>query len=116
MPRGDGTGPAGMGPMTGRRAGYCAGFDQPGFANPAAGYGLGLGRGMRRGFFHHFGRGFRPHFGFYPMTPEYYGSPVQPATPSREQELGYLKAQATAWERELRELNRRIEELESKSE
>ncbi|MBC7077615.1 MAG: DUF5320 domain-containing protein, partial [Synergistales bacterium] len=24
MPRGDGTGPAGFGPMTGRAAGYCA--------------------------------------------------------------------------------------------
>jgi hypothetical protein len=34
MPFGNGTGPRGMGPMTGRGAGYCAGFDQPGFANP----------------------------------------------------------------------------------
>jgi len=33
MPFGDGTGPRGMGPMTGRGAGYCAGFGQPGFAN-----------------------------------------------------------------------------------
>lgn len=35
MPRGDGTGPTGMGPMTGRAAGYCAGYATPGFANPA---------------------------------------------------------------------------------
>jgi hypothetical protein len=28
---GDGTGPAGMGPMTGRAAGYCAGYLVPGF-------------------------------------------------------------------------------------
>jgi len=34
MPRGDGTGPAGMGPMTGRAAGYCAGNSGPGFTNP----------------------------------------------------------------------------------
>lgn len=34
MPRGDGTGPAGMGPMTGRAAGYCAGYQSPGFMNP----------------------------------------------------------------------------------
>jgi len=34
MPRGDGTGPAGMGPMTGRAAGYCTGSNAPGFANP----------------------------------------------------------------------------------
>ena len=38
MPRGDGTGPAGFGPMTGRAAGYCAGYDTPGFAGaPCAG-------------------------------------------------------------------------------
>ncbi len=34
MPFGNGTGPQGMGPMTGRGAGYCSGFNQPGFANP----------------------------------------------------------------------------------
>lgn len=59
MPRGDGTGPLGEGPMTGRAAGYCAGYSVPGFANPAAGLGRGMawgrggggGRGMawRRG-------------------------------------------------------------------
>ena len=34
MPAGDGTGPRGMGPMTGRAAGYCAGYPVPGFMNP----------------------------------------------------------------------------------
>jgi len=42
MPRGDGTGPAGMGPMTGRAAGYCAGYPAPGFMNPAVGMGVGV--------------------------------------------------------------------------
>ena len=37
MPRGDGTGPAGMGPMTGRAAGYCAGYPVPGYMNPVGG-------------------------------------------------------------------------------
>lgn len=46
MPRGDRTGPAGAGPMTGRGAGYCAGFDGAGFAN-GRGFGMGLGRGRR---------------------------------------------------------------------
>ena len=52
MPRGDRTGPAGMGPMTGRGAGYCAGYSVPGFANPAFGRGLvfGFGRGLGLGF------------------------------------------------------------------
>ena len=48
MPRGDGTGPMGMGPMSGRGAGFCAGFNMPGFAN--RGYGMGLGLGRRAGF------------------------------------------------------------------
>jgi len=34
MPRGDGTGPIGMGPMTGRAVGFCAGYPTPGFMNP----------------------------------------------------------------------------------
>jgi len=37
MPRGDRTGPAGIGPMTGRAAGYCAGYNTPGFMNPYGG-------------------------------------------------------------------------------
>jgi hypothetical protein len=37
MPRGDRTGPAGMGPMTGRAAGYCTGSGTPGFMNPYGG-------------------------------------------------------------------------------
>ena len=50
MPRGDGTGPMGMGPMTGRAAGYCAGYSVPGFMNPIPGRGFGgLGMGFGRG-------------------------------------------------------------------
>jgi hypothetical protein len=48
MPRGDRTGPMGMGPLSGRGAGYCAGYDMPGHANPGFGRGFGMGRG--RGF------------------------------------------------------------------
>ena len=55
MPRGDATGPAGLGPMTGRAAGYCAGYNMPGYANPIGGRGFGMGYG--RGF--GFGRGSR---------------------------------------------------------
>jgi hypothetical protein len=49
MPRGDGTGPRGFGPMTGRGAGFCAGYPMPGFANPwVPGRGRGIGRGFGR--------------------------------------------------------------------
>ncbi len=44
MPVGDGTGPFGLGPMTGRAAGYCAGYPMPGYANPIPGPGF-WGRG-----------------------------------------------------------------------
>jgi hypothetical protein len=37
MPFGNGTGPAGLGPMTGRAAGYCAGYSVPGYMNPIPG-------------------------------------------------------------------------------
>ena len=46
MPRVEGTGPMGMGPMTGRGMGYCAGYVVPRYAN--RGFGRGRGRGFRR--------------------------------------------------------------------
>ena len=49
MPRGDGTGPMGFGPMTGRAAGYCAGYQTPGYVNSMPGRGMGGGRGAGRG-------------------------------------------------------------------
>jgi len=43
MPAGDGTGPMGLGPRTGRAAGYCAGYGVPGYLNPMPGrFGYGL--------------------------------------------------------------------------
>ena len=71
MPRGDGTGPGGMGPMTGRAAGFCAGYPVPGFMNPIGGrlgLGLGRGRGMGRGM------GRRPFYGM-PYGQSGYGMP-----------------------------------------
>ena len=55
MPRGNGTGPAGFGPITGRAAGFCAGYPVPGFMNTSSGrsfrtFGFGF-TGQRRGFF-----------------------------------------------------------------
>ena len=34
MPAGDNTGPTGQGPRTGRGAGFCSGYDMPGYENP----------------------------------------------------------------------------------
>lgn len=77
MPGGDGTGPWGLGPMTGRRAGYCMGFSTPGFANPYVhpmwfgyGRGMGMGFGRRGGRFRRFA--FVPRGGYRYMP---YGMP-----------------------------------------
>ena len=40
MPAGNGTGPAGMGPMTGRAVGYCASYSVPGYMNPVGARGF----------------------------------------------------------------------------
>ena len=59
MPGGDGTGPLGLGPMTGRAAGFCAGYGVPGYMNPIPGrfwWGVGRPFGWGRGFWG-FGRG-----------------------------------------------------------
>ena len=52
MPGGDGTGPSGTGPMTGRAAGDCAGYPAPGFTNSVLGRGFGR-RGGRGGGYGH---------------------------------------------------------------
>lgn len=73
MPRGDGTGPLGTGPMTGRRTGYCAGFPTPGFVNPLGGrMGLGLGRGRAFLPYSPWHRRRFPQMGYPPNLP-YYG-------------------------------------------
>ncbi|MBD3223967.1 MAG: hypothetical protein GF313_04520 [Caldithrix sp.] len=53
MPSGDRTGPEGRGPLTGRRLGFCAGNDRPGYTS-GYGFSRGWGRGMgRRAFGRH---------------------------------------------------------------
>ncbi|MBN2111863.1 DUF5320 domain-containing protein [Candidatus Woesearchaeota archaeon] len=113
MPRGDGTGPDGRGQMTGRAAGYCAGFDMPGFANPIPR--RGMGRRMGRGFGRGLGRGFGwRSAAFAPVAP------VVPVyqEPTKEQELQYLEQESKALEEEqklikkdMEEIKKRIEEL-----
>ena len=69
MPAGDGTGPMGMGAMTGRGAGYCSGAAMPGNAGYGYGRGMGFGggRGCRNRFFAAGAQGrFAPRAGFDP--------------------------------------------------
>ncbi len=107
MPRGDGTGPAGMGQMTGRAAGFCAGNSVPGYANPipgrgffgGGGGGFGRGRGLGRGM----GTGRR--FGVAP--------PPVVQGPGQAEESAMLKQQAEAMSLQLRQIQERIDQLDS---
>jgi len=129
MPRGDGTGPMGMGPMTGRAAGYCAGFPSPGFMNPIGGrLGLGLGRGRAFSPYGYYGLGRFPSLPYapYPMSGGTGAMPysfpqapgitpgVAPFAPgaSPEQELSFLRSQVSTLKSQIDQINSRIKELE----
>lgn len=114
MPGGDGTGPGGMGPMTGRAVGFCAGYEMPGYANPVGGRGRGFwGRG-RGGWGR--GRGFGAgRFGWTPMGGGYPAYDAGPVAPSREQELETLKQQAGYFQGALEDIQKRIDELQAQS-
>lgn len=110
MPRGDGTGPAGAGSMTGRAAGFCAGSHMPGFANPIGGC-FGRGMGWGRGF----GRGLRWAARPYGNMPPAYGMPGYGPAFTPETEREYLQNQANALGEQLKEIQNRLSELESKA-
>lgn len=123
MPRGDGTGPMGTGPMTGRAAGYCAGYEMPGYANPVPGRGMGMGfgRGMGpgrgrgfAGFGGRGGRGFRHRFYATGMPGwmhfGWYGAPSAPPDAATEKEA--LKRQAEAMRSEIELIEKRLAELD----
>lgn len=105
MPRGDGTGPAGAGPMTGRGAGYCAGFNRPGYANGAggfAGYGFGRGRGFRRMYYATGMPGWMRYGSFGNGTPDF----------ASEKET--LRFRENVLKNELEQISKRLEDLEEK--
>jgi hypothetical protein len=93
MPGFDGTGPRGMGPMTGGGRGFCSPW--------------GVGASVRQ-------------FGFprrAPYASPYYGAygfgPFAPQM-TREQELEFLKSESQAMRDELKELEARIAQLSAK--
>lgn len=122
MPGGDGTGPMGMGPMSGRGAGYCAGYPAAGFMNPVGGRGFcGRGFGGRGG-----GRGRRNMFwatglpgwaraGWVPVAGAYppFGGTAYASTMPRDVELQTLQHQADYFRGALEEIQKRLDELRS---
>ncbi len=112
MPRGDGTGPRGMGAMTGRAAGFCAGYEMPGFTNPVVGRGAGLGRGRVAGFGG--GRGWRNRFYATGLPGWMRANDAPPIGPDTEQQA--LKRHAEVLQTQLDAISERLSELETKAE
>lgn len=127
MPGGDRTGPGGMGPMTGRGAGYCAGYATPGYANPGGGRFFGAGRGAFGGRGR--GRGYRnqyyatgqPGWSRYNMGMPawggeigvpYPGEPYYPQDIDPKEEVGILQDQADYLKQQLGDIKKRMTELE----
>lgn len=117
MPFGDGTGPLGQGSMTGRAAGYCAGYDTPGYANPSFAkryFGRGGGRGWRNWYratglfgWQRAAMGL-PARGGYSYSIDYSSQPAQIDQKQEKeflnQELENLKAEVETVEKRLKEL------------
>ena len=108
--------------MTGRGAGYCAGYDVPGYMNPGPGMGGGMGAGWRRG---RGGRGWRngyyatglpgrARFGGAPAwgAPPAYG-PYAPPPPAPEQEAQALRQQAEWLQGQMDAISKRLGEIEA---
>jgi hypothetical protein len=112
MPRGDRTGPMGMGPMTGRGLGYCAGYAMPGYANAGFGFGFGMGRGrgFRRAYYMTGFPGWaRYGYGAYPSGFAPY--PYQGAAPAVDQKE-ILEEQAGFLQKQLDEVREQLKNLD----
>ena len=104
MPRGDRSGPNGMGPMTGRGLGYCNNFENPGFTK-----GINGGEaGFRRGFGRSFGRGYGRGFGNQGFS-NYPNYPVQQYSAKDEEK--YLESEMDTLKNELKTMEARLSEL-----
>lgn len=116
MPFGDGTGPQGFGPGTGRGTGYCAGFGMPGSMNPVpigAGFGFGRGRAMGCQWFGG-GRGGRNWYratGLPRWARAGYGYSSSPSFTAKD-ETNFLREEAEFLRKQLEDIQNRISTLE----
>lgn len=122
MPGGDRTGPRGMGSMTGRGGGYCAGYGISAGGNSA--FGRGFGMGFRRGgsLRGRGGGGFRWRNGYHasgaPLWMRFNGYSAPPDYPGpfapmdSDMEKRSLKYQADSLKAELERIQNRLSEME----
>ena len=99
MPRGNRTGPMGMGPRTGRGMGYCSGYTVPGYAHgaPMGGRGRGMGWG--------------PQNRYAVNEPPYFPEPMTAKEEAKllEQTLENLKSQIKTIEKRMESLDADIQ-------
>lgn len=120
MPKGDKTGPEGLGPRSGRGLGYCTGYESPGYTQGVPrggrGYGRGYGREFGRGFGRGFGWGRGRRYHLYPDDMYYpHPYPVYPTESNhemnKEDEKHYLENVVQSLENELKNIKNRLKEL-----
>jgi len=121
MPRGDRSGPMGMGPRTGRGAGYCAGNPAAGYENPLPGrgaFGGGGGRGGRGHRNRYYATGLtgwqRAAGGWYPAqsaAPEFYPNSYSQMTPPEEAKM--VRSRIEKLEQDIKAARDRLGELET---
>lgn len=117
MPRGDRTSPMGLGPMTGRAAGFCAGYGVPGYMNPVGGsgyFGRGFGRGWGLGYGRGFGFGRGYGRGFVPACPGYY--PSYPPSGTTENGKEYLERGLNKLKEDMKNIEARLKEIKGAEE
>lgn len=116
MPKGDRTGPMGTGAMRGRAAGFCAGFDMPGYTNTAVSGGFRMrinrinqgwnarwaGSRRRRQRALSQDRQGRGYFGDHP---------IQSLASNPESEKEFLMMRSTALQSELDAIKKRLDEI-----
>lgn len=109
MPRGDSTGPMGMGAMTGRGAGFCTGYNMPGYLNNAGGRNPGRGFGRGFGFGGRGGRG-----GSFGFRNRFFSASVPLTNMDPEVEKQSLKSKADYLQSEMEAIKKRLDELTAK--
>lgn len=110
MPRGDRTGPEGMGPRSGRGMGFCNGYGTPGFRNAEPGMGrgrggagFGAGRGWRNRYW---ATGLPGWARFGGGQADYADDPA-----AADGEPSFLRRQLTALQNQLDAVQRRLDGL-----
>jgi hypothetical protein len=109
MPGGDRTGPMGEGSRTGRGAGFCGGWREPGFTTAPGGRGFrrgwgggGFGRGSGGGAGRGWGRGWTSGWG------RWFGTPP----PEPEEEVAKPRGENTGLSTRIQSLEERLARLE----